>query len=113
MLTLKLSGELIEIHSQLVGFAVGEEVFPGHFMSLVAGHAAEHAAQRGLDSGGDLVVRLAGGDAFDEGALLVAVGEFRLSLKLPLAANFAGRGRCSWNPARPRVAVPMICTGPE
>src|ERR1700691_1186633 len=69
------SGELLEIHIQLVGLAVGEKLVPGHFALLISGHTAKHAAQSRLHTRGDLVVRLAGGDALDESALLIPVGK--------------------------------------
>ena len=47
---------------------------------------------------------LAGGDAVDEGALLVAVGEGEVVGEAPLAANLPGRRWRSANPSRPRLA---------
>jgi hypothetical protein len=69
------SGELIQLESELIGFAVGKEIFPCHLALLVASHAAEYATQRGFDAGSNLVERGAGSDALDKRALLVAVGK--------------------------------------
>ena len=66
------------------------QLVPGDFAAAVGGHAAQHAGERGFDAGGDLVVELAAGDAVDEAAVLVAVGELEVVRKAPLAANFAG-----------------------
>jgi len=54
-----LSGEFLQVQSKLVGFTMGEQIFPAHFTVLVAGHAAEHATESGLNAGGNLVVRVA------------------------------------------------------
>jgi hypothetical protein len=69
------SGKLVEAETQLISFPMRKQVFPGDFTMREAGHAAQHAAESGFDAGGDLVVAVAGGDAVDESALLVAVGE--------------------------------------
>src|SRR6202161_2167642 len=53
-----VSGELLKVHAQFVAFAVGEQLFPRHLAFLVTGHAAEHAAESGLDPSGYLVVAL-------------------------------------------------------
>ena len=69
-----------------------EEVFPGDLALLVPSHAAEHAAKRRLHTCGDLVVGIAGGDAFDEGAFLVAVGEGEIVGKAAVGGKLAGAG---------------------
>ena len=54
--------ELVEIYSQLVGLAVSEQLVPRSlrvFLTRPCGPACQ--AQGGLDSGGNLIVRLAGG----------------------------------------------------
>lgn len=43
------SGELLQVHAQLVGLSMGQQLIPGHFVPGIAGHAAEHAAECGLD----------------------------------------------------------------
>ena len=81
------SGELIEAEAELVSFAVSEQILPGNFALLQAGHAAQHAAQRGLYAVGDLVVRRPGNDAGDKRAFLIAIGEIQIVGNAPLAAN--------------------------
>ena len=88
------SGELIEAESELVILAVGQQVLPGDFALLVTGHAAQHATERGLHAGGDLVVRRSRDDAVDESALLVAVGEFQVVEKRAVGRELARAGRC-------------------
>ena len=84
--------ELVQIYSQLVGFAVSQQLVPGDFAFLIAGHAAQHAAQGGLDAGGYLIVRLAGGDAVDEGALLIPIGELQVVREAAVGGEFDRAG---------------------
>jgi hypothetical protein len=91
-----VSSELIEAEAELVVFAVGEEVLPRDFALLEAGHAAEHAAERGFNACGDLVVNGAGDDAGDEGTLLVSIGELEVVEEGAVSSELAraGSGRC-------------------
>jgi hypothetical protein len=84
------SSELVEIHAQLVGFTVEEKVFPSDLALLVASHAAEHAAKRSLDTCTNLIVRTARGDAFDEGAIFISVGEGEVVRKAAIDGKLAG-----------------------
>ena len=59
---------------------------------LQAGHAAQHAAESGFDAGGDLVVTVAGGDAVDKRALLVAVGKGQIVTEGAVGRELAGAG---------------------
>ena len=81
---------------------------------LIAGHAAEHAAQRRLHARGDLVVRWPGCDAVDEAAILVAIGE------LQIVRETRRWRRISRTPAALEVVschshacAPVIWIGPE
>ena len=97
--------ELIHAEAEFVGFAVGEQFVPGDFALLQAGHAAQHAAESGLDAGGDLVVAVAGGDAVDEGPLLVAVGEGQVVAECAVGGKLAGAvSGCCVESAMPRLA---------
>ena len=69
------SGELVQVESEPVGFAVEKKFFPGHFTALIPSHAAQHAAQSGVDTLSDLIVSGTRSNAGDERTLLVAVGE--------------------------------------
>ena len=89
-----VSGELLQIHAQLVGLSMSQQLIPGHFAPGVPSHAAEHAAQCGFDPCGDLVVRLAGGDAVDEGALLIPVGKREVVGKAAVGGELGGTGGC-------------------
>jgi hypothetical protein len=84
--------ELIQLYTKLVSLAMGEQIFPTHFASLVRGHAAEHATERSLNSSGDLVMRLARGDAVDKGALFVAVCERKIVRETTIGCKLPGAG---------------------
>ena len=101
--TVLVSCELIEAEAELVTLAVGEQVLPRDFAPLEAGHAAEHATERGFNAGVDLVVHRTGDDACDEGALLVAIGELEVVEEGAVGGELAGArsGRCR-NPDTPR-----------
>jgi len=87
------SGELVHAEAEAVSLAVGQELFPGDFFAGEACHAAEHAAQCGFNAGGNLVVAVAGGDALNEGAFLVAVGEFQIVAEGSVGGKLAGAWR--------------------
>ena len=69
---------------------MGEEIFPGNLAPLVTRHAAEHAAESGFHTSGDLVVRGAGGNAVDEGTLLFPVGEGEIVGEAAVGCELAG-----------------------
>jgi len=52
-----------------------QQFIPSNFALRKSGHAPQHAAQRRLDAGSDLVVAITRRDAVDKGALLVAIGK--------------------------------------
>jgi len=61
-----LSRELIQAKSNLICLSVRNQVVPGHLAALKAGHAGEHATERGLHSVGNLIVRGSFCDACQE-----------------------------------------------
>jgi len=89
--------ELVEAESELVSFAMRQQVVPCDFAPLIAGHAAKHATQRRLHARADLVVCRPGCDALDEAAILVAIGVLQIIKKRAVGGEFTGprnaRGR--------------------
>ena len=72
---------------------MSEEILPCNLAPLITSHAAEHAAQSGLNPGGYLVARDGGGNTFDESTLLVAIGEGKIVGENAVGRELAGAGR--------------------
>src|SRR5580658_9581141 len=88
------SRELLQADAKFVGFAMGFQVLPGDLAAPEPGHAPHHAAQCGLDTGRNLVVRRAVDNTVDERALLVAIGEGEIVFEVSVGRKLALDGRC-------------------
>jgi len=69
-----------------------EKIFPTDFAMLVCSHATQHATKSSFNSGGELIVWLCRGDAIDEGALLVAIGEGKIIREAAVGCESSGAG---------------------
>src|SRR5580700_5721298 len=85
-----VSCELVEAEPEIVVLAVRQEILPRDFTVQEAGHATEHATERGFNACGDLVVHGTGDDARDEGALLVAIGKLEVVEEGAVGGELAG-----------------------
>ena len=108
------SRELLQAPAEFVGFAMRHQLLPGDLALPEPGHAAHHAAQRGLDAGGNLVVRRAADNAVDERALLVAIGEGEIVFEVSVGGELAAAdGRVpAVDCSHAHFCVPTISTGP-
>jgi len=90
-----------------------QKILPCHFALLEAGHTAEHAAERGFNSSGDLVMHGPGDDAGNERALLISIGELEVVEEGAIGGELAGAGcACCGVLIRPGVG-PVMAIGPE
>src|ERR1700733_4535217 len=85
--------ELLEVHAQFPVVVVFLQLVPGGFAAGVGGCAAQHAGERGFNTGGDLVVELAAGDALNEAAVLFAIGVDEVVGEGAVGREASGLGR--------------------
>jgi len=69
-----------------------KQFFPDDFRLFQSRHAAEHAAQCGFNTSGNLVMCRAIGDAVDESALLVAIGKLQIVEETAVGRELPGTG---------------------
>src|SRR5258708_16402650 len=84
--------QLVQINSWVIDFGRLHQLIPSDLASRIRSGASHHARKRGLRAFGCLIMEIAAGDAFDEGLLLFAVGEFEIGAEVPGYREGLGRG---------------------
>src|SRR5229473_7392016 len=84
--------QLVQIEFRIVDFVRLHQLIPSDLASRIRSGARHHARKRGLRAFGRLIMEIAAGDAFDEGLLLFAVGEFEIGAEISGHREGLGRG---------------------